>query len=236
MPDTANPAPTRAAVMEVVRRSSEPLQPKEIAKRTDKPKDSVQKALGKLKEAGRLAQPGYGLYDLPERVEPGQDESRESTSADMPTANNDERTGRFVRIPLYSIQANAGKGGPLFKEEIQEYVSYNREQLRRDVGADPDELAIITVKGNSMEPTLRPGDRIWIVLHNGGPLKDGSIYVLRNPASGIIVKRLYWETETKARLVGDNDQVPDNEIHPDDSGETSGWEVLGQVVQVQKHL
>ncbi|WP_157942322.1 S24 family peptidase [Salinibacter altiplanensis] len=210
-----------------------------MAEELDRSRNSINSALRKLKDAEELAQPAYGLYDLPERVE--KEKVNQMEDVELPLGQDEEDpTGgsgnRSVQIPLYSLQASAGTGEPALKEEVRDYISYDRRQLRREVGADPDDLAVLTVQGISMKPTLTPGDRILVVRHNGGALKDGSIYVLRNPASGVIVKRLFWETETAARLEGDNSRVPQNEIKADDDGHIEGWEVLGQVVRVQQHL
>jgi len=213
---------------------------------TDMSRSQLGNKLSELASDGELVRVTKGVYDLPEYM--SDSEKRQSEREKLAELNElhdlgklekgavERLLGNLVQIPLFSIQASAGTGEPILKEEIRHYISYDREQLRREIGADPDDLAVLTVQGISMKPTLTPGDRILVVRHNGGALKDGSIYVLRNPASGVIVKRLFWETETAARLEGDNDRVPENEIRAEDGGHIEGWDVLGQVVRVQQHL
>ncbi|WP_103029996.1 S24 family peptidase [Salinibacter altiplanensis] len=218
----------------------------QVLAETDMSRSQLGNKLSELAGDGELVRVTKGVYDLPEHID--ESEKRQPEEGKLVEVNElhdlgklkkgalEKKPDRLVQIPLLSIQASAGTGGPTLKEEVQEYISYDREQLRREIGADPDDLAVLTVQGISMKPTLTPGDRILVVRHNGGALKDGSIYVLRNPASGVIVKRLFWETETAARLEGDNSRVPENEIRADDDGHIEGWDVLGQVVRVQQHL
>jgi signal peptidase I len=45
-------------------------------------------------------------------------------------------------------------------------------------------FVVVTVTGPSMEPTLRPGDRVLVRRCGPGPLRAGAIVVFREPGSG----------------------------------------------------
>lgn len=141
-----------------------------------------------------------------------------------------------VQIPLASIRANAGEGEEPFQEQVERYVTFDREAIKRETNADPSELTMVAVTGDSMQPTLNPGDRVLVVRHREGePLIGGSIYICRSHLRGIIVKRLRWKDDQTVLLESDNDHGPSIEIDMStDSGH--GWEVLGRVVRVEKHL
>ena len=83
-------------------------------------------------------------------------------------------------IPLASVSASAGDGTEVFEEEIADYISYNRSWIQQQIGIDPDRLAVISVTGTSMHPTLLPGDRLLVARHNGEPIRDSAAYVLRH--------------------------------------------------------
>lgn len=138
-------------------------------------------------------------------------------------------------IPLVRVAAGAGNGREPFEEEIDAYMAIDRVQLRRELGADPARLVLMTVSGDSMMPTLHPGDRILVLRYQGEPIMDGGVYVLRRAWEGVMVKRVYWTEERHLRLIGDNDggQVP--VIHIEPGGEAE-WTVIGKVVRVEKNL
>lgn len=109
-------------------------------------------------------------------------------------------------IPVYDVAASAGAGSVVDTDMIDEFLPFRASWLRRMGAANPRDLAVITVSGDSMYPTLNDGDSILVNLTCEVPRRDG-IYVLRtegmlqvkrisiNPASGrLLVKsdnRLY---------------------------------------------
>jgi phage repressor protein C with HTH and peptisase S24 domain len=173
---------------------------------------TVRNAVSKLNGEGRVEKVGHGVY----RLSSGTDET--------------------VEIPLVSIRANAGEGEEPFEEQVDGYVVFDREAIQRETNADPSNLAMIGVTGDSMVPTLTPGDRMLVVRHQKGePLVSGGIYILRSSLRGIIVKRLRWTDDETIILESDNENGPTIEVDmSDDNGHN--WEVLGRVVRVQKHL
>ena len=68
--------------------------------------------------------------------------------------------------------------------------------IRQVYGVDPERVWYIHARGNSMWPTIQPGQRVMIalVLEEVTPVRDGLIYVVRAPG-GIIIKRLRLEPD-----------------------------------------
>lgn len=113
-----------------------------------------------------------------------------------------EEADKYFYIPLYDVEASAGDGGIVEKEEIIDLLAFSKGWLRNELRvSNPANLNIIYVKGESMEPTLRPGD---IVLVDRGDLEisDG-IYVLRLNGA-LLIKRLQRLPGLIVRVASDN--------------------------------
>lgn len=141
----------------------------------------------------------------------------------------------LVHIPLVTVRASAGPGEEAYEERVARFVSYDRAQLVRDTGvSDPRRLSIVTVTGNSMEPTLRPGDRVLVAFQNGEPIHDGAVYVFVNRYSGVIVKRVEWADETTLLLKSDNPDAGTIEV--DVTQDDPDWRVVGRVVKYERSM
>jgi phage repressor protein C with HTH and peptisase S24 domain len=97
--------------------------------------------------------------------------------------------------------------------------------LRKLAGGDPARLSIITVDGDSMEPTLSDGDEILVSREDGGErLRDG-IYVLRVD-DALIVKRIAMNPASRRFTIkSDNEDYSD---WPD--CDPADVEIIGRVV------
>ena len=93
----------------------------------------------------------------------------------------------YISAPLYEVLAAAGGGSPVDSEVVRDYLAFNRTWVR-DQQLMADELAVIEVQGDSMEPTLCGGDIVLIDLRTQ-QLSEGNIYTLRRD-EGLMVKRL----------------------------------------------
>jgi phage repressor protein C with HTH and peptisase S24 domain len=65
------------------------------------------------------------------------------------------------------------------------------------------EMRAFKVTGDSMEPTIRKGAYIGVVPYSGA-LSEGSIYLVRDPHFGHIVKRIRKDRSGKLMLFSDN--------------------------------
>lgn len=139
-----------------------------------------------------------------------------------------------VAIPIAAVSASAGNGADMFaSQEFEDHVIYSRDLLRREVG-NGRRLAFISVSGASMEPTLRPGDRMLVAENAGAPIIDGAIYVLRHRYAGIVVKRLYIHSDGTMQIRGDNETTPIGVIDPQD--EDVEWTIIAHVLRLERPL
>ena len=144
------------------------------------------------------------------------------------SAKNPGRSDGLLRIRQLQVGASAGPGS-LADDEHAESMGFAPKWLRR-LGADPANLSLIVVDGDSMAPTLGDGDDI-MVDHAAAtrPLRDG-IYVLRME-DVLLVKRVAMGPSGKLTIRSDNPQYPDWE---DVSAENVN--IIGRVVWTGRRL
>lgn len=145
--------------------------------------------------------------------------------------DGDGAVGRMVAVSQYAVNASAGPGALPEDEEELSRIAFPERWLRRLAGGDPARLSIITVSGDSMEPTLSDGDEILVSGDDGADrLRDG-IYVLRVD-NALMVKRIAINPANRRFTIkSDNDGYPDwPDCDPD------SLEVIGRVVWAGRRL
>jgi hypothetical protein len=95
----------------------------------------------------------------------------------------------FIGIPEIDVRASAGPGA--FHEGLEETKVtwlFPEAMVRHEFRAPPNELRMITVDGDSMEPLLSSGDRILIDTSQRVPVPPG-IFVIWD-GMGLVAKRV----------------------------------------------
>jgi hypothetical protein len=130
-----------------------------------------------------------------------------------------------VEVPRLDIGASAGPGAFAGDEAARAHIVFDPQWLRRLAPGDPARLSIITVAGDSMEPTLRDGDEILVDRGDAAErLRDG-IYVLRID-DALLVKRVALNPAERRLSIGsDNPAYPG---WPDCA--TGSVDIVGRVV------
>ncbi len=152
----------------------------------------------------------------------------DETELGGPEQRRDQRAP--LRVPRIDVAAAAGAGGLVEDERDATPFHFDPAWLRQ-LSARPEALSIIRVEGESMAPTLTPGDDIMVDASDGiERLRDG-IYVLRRD-DVLLVKRL-----KRSGLSGSVDIVSDNPAWPTDAAVSlSTLTVIGRVVWAGRRL
>tara|TARA_R110002050_G_scaffold269917_1_gene412456 strand:+ start:65239 stop:66072 length:834 start_codon:yes stop_codon:yes gene_type:complete len=108
----------------------------------------------------------------------------------------------FAHIPLYEVKAAAGNGVEVHTEEVIDSLAFKNEWIHNELHVNPSHLYLIYVEGESMEPSLRPGDVI-LVDHSDNTARRDGIYVLRMDGA-LLVKRLQRLPGAKIKVSSDN--------------------------------
>jgi phage repressor protein C with HTH and peptisase S24 domain len=133
--------------------------------------------------------------------------------------------GDYIAIPSIVADTPAGGGTTVSQERGGECYYFSRAWIREHLLANPDELRMLCVQGDSMEPTLCHNDRLIIDTKRKLPSPPG-IFVLFD-GFGLMAKRLEHVThhnQPHLCIISDNPEYPAYECPID---ETS---IIGRVV------
>ncbi|MGR6833623.1 XRE family transcriptional regulator [Aliivibrio wodanis] len=136
----------------------------------------------------------------------------------------------FALIPGYNIQVSAGHG--VVNEENStptRYLAFRRKWLKFR-GFNESDLAVVWVKGDSMEPTIHNNDTIVVNMNKNTPT-DGHLYIFRH-GDDLSVKR-YQNMLGAWRLISDNQLYSPLDIPKEEQNQ---FEVIGQVVHISKDI
>ena len=110
--------------------------------------------------------------------------------------------GGFVMFPRYEIEAGAGPGRDVQSEQVVDFVSFKEEWVKNFLRVPRENLALLSVKGDSMNPTLNDGDMILVDLR-ANRIDDSAIYVLEFD-DALLVKRIQRKLDGSVVIKSDN--------------------------------
>ncbi|GEM_PF-610300 len=124
----------------------------------------------------------------------------------LPSFTRPEASAPMMRIEELDVRASAGSGG-LTDENTRTVAAWQipNEIVRGYTTAPAGELRIITVLGDSMEPTLMPGQRVLVDTADRRPSPPG-VFVVWD-GLGLVVKRVQLLPHTdppRVKITSDN--------------------------------
>ena len=122
---------------------------------------------------------------------------------------SDRAPAGLVSVKQHPVRVSAGPGSVVAEELGKPYFAFDERWLKALTPSRPSKLSIVRVEGDSMAPTLNPGDDILVDLCDSSErLRDG-IYVLRID-DAVVVKRLALNpTGRRVTVQSDNSAYPD---------------------------
>lgn len=137
----------------------------------------------------------------------------------------------YVTISSILVEASMGGGTIVTTEERGKPYYFRREWIRDRLGVSAQDLRMIFVRGDSMEPSLCAGDMILIDITKKSPTPPG-IFVLFD-GFGLVAKRLEFISNTNPpaiRIISDNTQYSAYERTIDE------LHIIGRVVWFAREL
>jgi len=101
-------------------------------------------------------------------------------------------------------------------------ASFVREQLR----SAPAQLIVVEADGDSMAPTIGPGDRVVVDTGHKAPSPDG-LYAIRDALGSIVVKRIQVMRSARPPRVK---IISDNPKHASEEAPLEGVDIVGKVL------
>lgn len=133
-------------------------------------------------------------------------------------------------VQVYNVVASAGFGSVVESEINMSSLAFPPGYLDRLTSTHPRNLAIISVKGDSMAPTLSDDDVVMLDLTKRDLSFDG-LFVIRDDGDGLLIKRI-----GRASRRGYVMMIPDNSAYPPVERLTSDIEVVGRVIWVGRKV
>lgn len=136
----------------------------------------------------------------------------------------------FLAVGMYDIRAAAGAGALVNDEEPETYQPYRRQELSKLTSANTDDLAVITVGGDSMWETLHDGDKVLVDRTVRRIVRDG-IYIISIEGE-LLVKRCQMHPGTREVIVKSDNPAYDTFVIKDQSV----LAVIGRVIWIGRAL
>jgi len=141
------------------------------------------------------------------------------------TRGNPVDLAEFVFIPRYNLKAAAGHGAVVDDETPMFSMAFRRYWVENYLHCTPTDLAVISVKGDSMEGLLNNKDVILLNTADNQP--TSGLYVLRVEGD-LIVKRVQRLPGATLRVISANEAYPTFEV--DLNNPPNDFDVIGRVV------
>ena len=125
----------------------------------------------------------------------------------------------FITVPCLPLDASAGPGAFSAEEIFFDSFRFSRRWLR-EMGLEGADLTAIRVEGDSMEPTLRSGDEIFV---DRNKRSGEGIHVVRI-GDALHVKQVQASAPGRIALISANDSYAPIDLARDEV------EVIGRVV------
>ena len=113
----------------------------------------------------------------------------------LPAPPGHTRVMEILIEPSASEVWDVGTEEEVVPEQAPSNTIFPDWYIRSEYGVSPDRIRFARVRGDSMEPTIRPGQRLVVaLLPEGSTLRDSTIYLIHGPG-GAQVKRLLIEPD-----------------------------------------
>lgn len=136
----------------------------------------------------------------------------------------------YARLPLYDIRAQAGKGALAYDGEPIGFRLFDFNWIKTASRSGIDQLKVIEVSGDSMEPTLYARDHVLVDIATVS-LSQPGLFVLRIDDS-LMVKRVQKLIGTGSiKVISDNPRYETEEI-----ADEARISVVGRVIWIGRSV
>lgn len=127
-----------------------------------------------------------------------------------------------VNIDIIDVSACCGSGIENFSENRIGFLNIPLQEFKEITNISPASIKLIRATGDSMEPTINDGDRVWVDTANNFVSSDG-IYLIRI-SSTIVIKRI--------QIGPDGITVKSDNARYGDFPLQEGCQIIGKVIYI----
>lgn len=138
----------------------------------------------------------------------------------------------ITKVPVYRVEGSCGDGIINNDAQVDYWLSFTSEFARAMFGTVDHGLCCIKAAGESMTPTIHPGDTVVLNRNENTFTRDGAIYVMQRGETTLI-KRLH-QLRGKLRVASDNTEKGATEDMTFEELEADGYLIIGRVVYIGK--
>lgn len=139
-------------------------------------------------------------------------------------AATNNKNSELVIAPKYDVEASAGFGQVTGSEDISEHFGFSKQWLSSQLGVHSEQLAFVSVRGDSMLPTLADSDMILVDMSQQQAHKE-DVYLIHTE-DGLMTKRVK-PMQGGIKVISDNPDYPSWEINASADEQTR---IVGKVV------
>lgn len=154
---------------------------------------------------------------------------RRRSSDEMRLAEEVPAFQSFKQVPEYDVGVSAGGGALIDGENMRGQWPFDPSYLSDVLGLANANLAILEVRGDSMEPTLSSGDRVMVNMSDKQVSQPG-IFILWD-GDGTVIKRV-----EKVPGVDKLVLISDNTRHGKYEVDGENLQIVGRVVWAARRL
>lgn len=136
-------------------------------------------------------------------------------------------SGDYIYVPHFDVAMSAGNGVFCDVERVVAMRPFEAKFIRQELGISHNELALVSVIGNSMEPLLRSRDTTMLDLLAKDVLTEG-IHAIRLDGA-LMLKQLQRLPGKVLRVSSSNTEYAPFEIDGSDEESQRDFSVLGRV-------
>lgn len=145
--------------------------------------------------------------------------------AGLPMGSMVEASEADDLVTVYNVEASAGGGALVHYEDDVGKLAFPPGYLAHLTTTSPKNLRIITVKGDSMLPTLSDDDIVMVDISKRDLSYDG-IFVIRDNGDALLVKRIGRASQSgRVTIISDN-----RAIYPTVERSLAEIDVIGRVI------
>lgn len=134
----------------------------------------------------------------------------------------------FLQVPKIKARLSAGGGSFETEPEIEKFYSFRKDWLNKK--GDSNEMVLMDIIGNSMEPELKEGDTV-LIDQSQKAILAGAIYAV-GLADTIVVKRVEKRPK-KLVLLSENSNY---QMMVFEGEEMNGVRIIGKVIWICREI